>query len=255
MAKYPRKNTLKKSKVKRATSMVPKIYKAYVNRAIGKNIETKQVMYSLPPTYFNSGISSGPDFCKVIPAVVTGPGQTGRIGDTIMPEKIVVRGYVNYGSNSYQSAQELIARLFCFQDKSVKTWTLVDNVPAILLDSGGSGSLFTGSLINSVTPHNKDHYTFFKDVKHKFFKPYGYTNNSVVTTAIVSMSTSCIWEFTITLTKKHLPKYFKYDSSDYPINFCPIIALGYCYAQNDAPDTSSTQLLMSYTSTLYYKDA
>lgn len=254
MSKSIPKKTYKRKTYKKK-SIVSNTIKSYVNRTIGKNIETKQVMYSLPPTYFNSGISVGADICKVIPALVAGPGQTGRIGDTIMPQKIVVRGYINYGSNSYQGAQEIIARLFCFQDKSVKSWDLVSNISVNLLDSGGAGSLFTGTLINSVTPHNNDHFNWYKDSKHKFFKPFGYTNNTVLTTAIVSMNSSCIWEFSITLTKKHLPKYFKYDSSDYPTNFCPLIALGYCYALNDTPDTATTQLLMAYTSTLYYKDA
>lgn len=220
-----------------------------------KNQETKQVMYTLQPTYFNSGINSTGELYQLLPPVAQNVSQTGRIGESIMPQKIVVRGYINYGSNSYQGANEIISRLFCFQDKSVRSWDLRTNISLGILDTGGSGSQFTGTLINVVTPHNNDHFTFFKDAKHKFLKPYGYTNNTGVTTAITSMNSSLVWFFTVTLTKKQLPAVLKYDGSDYPVNFCPVMGLGYSYALNDSPDTLTTQLLMAYTSTLYYKDA
>lgn len=243
----------KKKTVKKNIVSVP--VKQYVKRCISRNMETKQVTYTLSPTYFNSGISATSELYQLIPAVAVGPGQTGRTGESIFPQKIVVRGYIVYGGNSESSANELIARLFCFQDKSVKSWDLKTNIQLSVLDTGGQGQTFTGTLMNTIQPHNNDHFTFYKDSRHTFFKPYGLTNNNGVTTAITSFNRSLVWYFTITLTKKQLPQAFKYDGTDYPTNFCPVIGLGYAYAQNDSPDTVATKILMSYTSTLYYKDA
>jgi len=227
--------------------------KLYVNKTIDKKLETKQVMYTLTPTFFNSAVQSTSEFYQVIPPVSIGSGQTGRIGESIQPIKIVVRGYINYAADTNQTPNELITRLFCFQDKSVRSWDLKTSISTNLLDSGGSGSQYTGTLINNCTPHNKDHFTWFKDKRHVILKPYGYTNTAL--TAISSMHSSMVHYFTITLTQKDLPKSFKYDASDYPTNFCPVIALGYSYAQNNSPDVGATQVLMAYTSTLYYKDA
>lgn len=240
---------------RRARALVGKNVKAYVQRTLSRNIETKQVTYKLIPTYFNSAIGATTELFQLIPPISVGPGQTGRVGEETHPQKIVVSGYVNYAGNSESSANEIIARLFCFQDKSVKSWDLRSNISLSLLDTGGTGSTFTGALLDTVVPHNNDHFTFFKDSRHSFLKPYGLTNNNGATTAITSMNRSMVWFFKLTLTKKHLPHVFKYDGSDYPTNFCPVMGLGYAYAQNDSPDTLSTKVLMAYSSTLYYKDA
>lgn len=229
--------------------------KQTIQRMISRTQETKTCSISLPTTAFNSGISAISELYAIVPALAQGAGQTGRIGETVCPQKIVVRGYINYRANTQQSANEIISRLFCFQDKSVRSYDLIANVNLKLLDNGGAGSNFTGTLANMCSPHNNDHFTFYADRKHTFLKPFGYSNNGVLTTAITSMNASLVYFFTITLTKKHLPAYFKYDGSDYPTNFCPFIALGYASAQDDAPDTVNTQINMSYTSTLYYKDA
>lgn len=243
-----RRKPYKKRAVKTNLKLAIKSY-------IAKSQETKQCSISLPNTAFNSGISSFNELYAVIPALASGPGQTGRIGESVSPQKIVIRGYINYRANTQQSANEIIARLFCFQDKSVRSFDQRANVSVDLLDNGGSGSQFNGTLANMCSPHNNDQMTFFADKRHTFFKPFGFTNNGVLTTAITSMNASLVYFFTITLTKKHLPAVFKYDGSDYPTNFCPWIALGYASAQDDAPDTVNTQINMAYTSTLYYKDA
>lgn len=229
--------------------------KTAIKTYIAKSQETKTVSIQLPNTAFNSGIGSTSEYYALVPACAQGSGQTNRIGESIVPQKIVVRGYINFRANQIQSAQELIARLFCFQDKSIKAYANLTSVGTNLLDLGGAGTPFTGTLMNMCTPHNSDKFTFFADKKHTFLKPFGYTNNGVQTSAITSMNSSLVWFFNITLDKKHLPATFKYDGSDYPLNFCPLLALGYSYAQDDSPDTVSTQISMAYNSTLYYKDA
>lgn len=229
--------------------------KQTIQRILANNIETKSVTYTLTSTAFNSDIGAN-EYYQLIPAISQGTGQTNRIGESIQPQRIVVRGYVNFWANNYERAQEIIARLFCLQDKAVKSWDLKAQMSLNVLDTGGAGSTFTGSLLNVVTPHNNDRFKFFYDKKHHFLKSYGYTNSvGGASTSMTSMNNSLVWFFSFTLDKKDLPAHFKYDGSTYPINFAPAMALGYSYAQNDTPDVVNTQLLMSYSSTLYFKDA
>lgn len=229
--------------------------KTAIKTYIAKSQETKTVSTTLSNTAFNSAIGTTSEYFVVCPAIVQGVGQTQRIGESVIPQKIVVRGYINFRANQIQSAQELIARLFCFQDKSIKSYDKVSSCSLNLLDTGGAGSTFTGTLLNMCAPHNNDKFTFFADRKHTFLKPFGYSNNGVVTSAMTSMNSSLVWFFNITLDKKHMPATLKFDGSDYPLNFCPLIALGYSYAQDDSPDTLSTQINMAYNTTLYFKDA
>lgn len=93
------------------------------------------------------------------------------------------------------------------------------------------------------------------DKKHTFFKPYGNTDTGIGT--ITSMHSSLVKYFTITLThQKQLPAVLKYNGviNTQPTNFMPLLALGYASVQNQSPDVATTQIGLSYTSTLYYKE-
>ena len=71
------------------------------------------------------------------------------------------------------------------------------------------------------------------------------------------MHSSMVQFVTITLTEKKMPAMLKFASASntYANNFLPLVALGYAYGQNQSPDISNLQLGISWTSTLYYKDA
>jgi len=248
----PRRAVKKYAKKGKTTAPI----KRTIQRILASNVETKQVSVTLPPTDFNSGINATSEYYTILPGIGEGSSQTQRIGGSISPQKIVVNGYVNFKANSIASAQELIARLFCFQEKAVKSYSNLTSSSLNLLDSGGAGAQFTGTLLDTLTPHNNDRFHFFFDKRHTYLKSYGITNSiGGSTTSMTSMNSSLVWPFRIVLTKKHLPASLKYDGANWPVNFNPLIALGYSYAQNDSPDTVSTQLTMSYTTTLYYKDA
>lgn len=251
----PRKKVAKKSNAL--------ITKAQLYRAIHRNIETKCVSNQYTITGFNSGISTAGDLINCFPTLPLGTTQINRIGDEIRPVKMVIKGYVVYRADSLagnQDAKMLGARLFCFQDKSKRSFasTTVSNYN--LLDTGGTSASYTGTPMNYVSPHNSDSFTFFADKRMKIFKPWGYVSNSTITqaNAIASISPNMFHPFTITLTKKHLPAVLKYDStisSDYPVNFAPYLALGYSDLLNYTPDVLGSQLAMEFCSTLYYEDA
>ena len=238
----PKRARVGRKVVKRGARKAP--IKRAIQRILANNIETKTSTYTLSPTTFNSGIGAG-EYYTILPPIAQGTSQSQRVGEKIQPQKIVINGYVNFRANAVQSAQELIARLFCLQDKSIKSWYKRTNMSTNLLDTGGTGSTFDGTLLNTCVPHNNDQFKFFLDKKHTFLKSFGFTNNGVITSAMTSMNSSLVWNFRLTLTKKHLPAHLTYEGSQHPNNFNPVMALGYAYAQNDSPDTLSTQLEMA----------
>jgi hypothetical protein len=248
---------------KKVASKKSLVTKSQLYRAIRRNVETKIASNQYTITAFNSGINSSGDLITVLPSILNGTGQADRIGHNIKPLKLVIKGYVVYrcdATASLQDAKVLGARLFCFQDKAKRSYGITSNYNYNLLDLGGTSTNFTGTPMNYVTPHNNDQFMMFADKRMKILKPWGYVSNSSVTqaNAVASFNSSIFHPFTITLTQKHLPAQLKYDdseSSSYPVNFAPYLALGYCDLLNASPDTSVTQLAMEFCATLYYEDA
>lgn len=257
--------TIKKTVVRKRTTRPKKsalVTKTQLYRAIRRNIETKMASIEYGMTSFNSGITANADYIAILPSIAQGTGQNARIGNEIKPLKLVIRGHIIYDTldaNLLADARMLGARLFCFQDKATKTYN--NNIYNFqLLDDGGSSVTFTGTAINFITPHNSQQFKFFADRKYKILKPFGTTNDTTPasTSSIMSMNTTMYHPFVITITQKQLPAILKYDMTDSinnPVNFCPMLALGYADLLNSAADTTTTQLKMQFVSTLTYEDA
>lgn len=237
---------------------VPKSLAMAVKSQIQRSQETKVVSSQLAYTSFNSGINATGELYRLLPAIGQGSAGNQRIGDKIKPVRLVIKGYVNYRTESFANSENLIARLFAFQDKQVRCFTNVASTSLNLLDPGASPKQFTGNLLNVVEPHNGDQFTFFYDKKHNFYKGHGQDNLTISgsTTNIISANASTCWFFQFTIPASKMPKSLVFEEgSTNVINFNPLIALGYAYNMNDSPDTASTQLGLTFTSALYYKDA
>jgi len=248
------KKTPYKRRVARSNLTIQK-----VKRMIKSSQETKFVTTEYGFTTFNSAISSVADIIAVLPALPRGNEDNRRIGSTVRPVKMVIRGYVvynNYVDVNFQP-REILTRRFLFQDKAVKCYTDGASVSLDLLDKGGLAEQFSGTQLSYLLPHNTHRHTFFKDQRHVIMKPFGYMNNPGAD-AMTSVDKSMFKPFTITLTQKQLPAVLHWDENEsvnYPINFAPYLALGYADAFGAAADTTTTQIGMSFVSTLYYKDA
>ena len=230
-----------------------------VKRVLSHNMETKYASNQYSLSYFNSGINSTGDFITLLPAIASGIGQNQRIGDSIEPIKLVIRGYLVYSTSivTYIDARMILARMFCFQDKSTRSYAL-SSANYQLIDLGGSSGPFTGTQMSVISPKNTDMFTFYADKKFKFIKPYGLTNGGVQNNALVSPNNTLWHPFTITLTKKQIPAHLKFDaglSTNFPVNFAPYLAVGYADLLGASPDVANTQIQMEFCSTLYYKDS
>lgn len=241
------------------------VTKSQLYRAIRRNVETKFATNQYTYSQFNSGINSAGDLITVLPQIQNGTGQNGRIGHSIRPLRLVIKGYVCYhtdalvASAAYLSASMLGARLFLFQDKTNRSYTNgITNYQ--ILDAGGTSANFTGTAMQWVLPHNNDQFKFFVDRRMKILKPFGYTNSTAPTNAtdITSFNNTMFHPFTITLKQKQLPAVIQYDdtlSNSYPTNFSPFLALGYCDLLNKTADVINSRLGMEFSATLYYEDA
>ena len=232
------------------------VTKPMLYRAIHKNEETKIVCVEQNYTLYNSGISSNTEMSNVLPPVPNDTTASGRIGDSIRPVKLVIRGVMSYNSYNLLDSQMIISRMFLVQQKGIRDANQKTSVSTSLLQFGATNTTFTGALLDITRPQNTDLFTFFADKKHIFLKPYG-INGTTAAGNMTSSDKSLVKYFTITLTQKQLPAVLKYSgsSSTNPSNFLPLLCVGYSYANNGSPDVATTQIGISYTSTLYYKDA
>lgn len=241
----------------------PVVHKSQLYRAIRRQNETKMSSTTYGYTGFNSGITLAGDLITVLPIVQQGIGQNQRIGSKIKPLKLVIRGYINYYAPTATTnidARMLGARLFCFQDKGIRSYASATANNYNLLDPGGAPLTFSGSLDRYMLPTNKDQFIFYCDKKMRVLKPFGGTNNVTPTTAnaMGEMNNTLYHPFVITISQKKLPAVFNFDetsSPNFPTNFAPLIASGYCDLFNHTADTVTTQLGLQFTTTLYYEDA
>jgi len=259
-----RSTGVKKRRVfKKKPTRVSAPVRSYVNRVIARSEETKISSYSYTLTTFNAGITANADLIKVLPIVTLGTDSHNRIGHQIRPVKLVIRGYVCYdtiASSALPDARMLGVRMFVFQDKTSKCYANAIYNFNLLEEGDGTSGQFTGQAIQYVRPHNKDQFTFFADKKWTIQKPWGLTNNvtPTVSNAITCMNSTMFRPFTITLGPKQLPAKLIYDQTDdtnYPVNFAPQLALGYCDLLGAGADTSTTQIKMEYEVSLFYKDS
>lgn len=262
MAKSSKKNSKKnRSKNSKKSGRVSSSLKLYVAKAISKHAETKVKSTSYSITTFNSAINSTPDLIKVLPQIGNGTDSSARIGNQISPTKLVIRGYVIYDSSvagAQVQARMIGARLFCFSDKTTKSYANSIYNYNLLEEGDSTSGEWTGQTICFSRPHNADQFKWYADKRMKILKPYGLTSNSGAgSTPIASMHSSMYHPFVITITKKNLPSKLTYDATDstvYPVNFAPQLALGYCDLLGGSPDSTTTQIAMQFESTLYFKD-
>ena len=261
MAFFRKNKQLRKKAPKRRPTARKPLAKM-VKQIVLRNQETKQISNQYTLTAFNSGINGAGDQMTVMPPIGLGTGQYQRIGSSIKPVKLVIRGYIQYKSDANAGARMIGVRQFCYSDRTVSTYntnTLAGGNYQ-LLDTGSSSGNFTGTTLNFNTPHNADQFKFYADKKHVIMKPYGLTNtlSPTASTELTAVDKSMYKPFVITIPASKMPASLKYDDTNsltQPVNFAPFLSVGYCDLLGYTADTTATQIVMTWVSTLYYKDA
>lgn len=220
--------------------------------AVQAQAETKSVMRLVEDNVqHNSQISSG-DFQQLMPLVSQGTDDWQRIGDSIRPTSLVVRGMLSADRSYANTNQELLVRVVIVSAKATKnlvaTSSLWGTYANILLqpnlDSGLQVTPFIGNQPELLYPINKDEFIVHMD---KVFKICPSSSDGGVEE---NPAGTRLWKKTI-----KLPKKLTYDTGiNSPNNFCPFMGIGYVYADGTGPDVLTTKIISSVTSRLTYKD-
>lgn len=263
MKKYAKRRRV--GKIKRARKIRrARGVKSIVNRAINRAIETKFVTSILSPTTCNAVIQSN-DFVSCLPPITLGAGQNSRIGHSVRPIKMVIQGHVVYNAgslfnvteNGLLAARLLGIRLFVVEDKTNKSYNNGAVYNTNILNPGGYSTEFSGATNNFYLPANTDQFKIYADRKMRMLKPYGVTSTNTAANAMSEVHSSMFHPFRIVLGRKKLPAVLKFDSTDgvqYPTHFNPYVAVGYTDLLNNAADGVTTQIQITWRSTLYFKD-
>lgn len=245
--KYARKP---KSKV----VATPALVKA-VKSIIHKNVETKSAYCQTYNSTFNGAISVVADVVQILPNITNSTSDNGRIGDQIRAQSLQIKGYI--ASNltfTTLTGCRLGVRLMIVQPKQYSDFGVIQANAATwltyLLKKGGTVGGFTGIVPDLFAQVNTDAITKYYDKVFYINSPYLQTNVGDTTVF------NSVKFFSKTLKLRN--KLLKYDSNVNagvtPVNFNPVMLLGYVKLDGSAPDLN-IQIAMSNDCYLNYEDA
>lgn len=236
---------------------VSKGLKKKIQSVIDSNNENKQAYQSVTNVNYNSGILNALDCNYLLPNISNSTSDNGRIGDQVKCMRLNIKGHMitNLTSTVYSNVR-LCVRMMIVQPKQYNSKSAIDanatTWMGALLRKGGTVTGFTGVVSDLYAPINSDLITTYYDKLLYVKCPYvpGVTDGAWPT----SQSTKF---FNINLRVKN--KILKYDSTEsgglLPTNYCPTLILGYSKLDSGAPDTVTTNINLSWISTLDFQDS
>lgn len=261
----PRKKPMGYDAFRTATG---KMTARYIKKVVKSLTEDKQAYTSIGSgnslVMFNSGIDSTGDYQPVVPAIGQGVDTNQRIGEKIRAKSLNIRGYVRLTPNSVSNSTSLpqvAVRLMVLSMKNRPNWTAVTNDAAplqTLLLKGGTTTAFTGILSDLMAPINRDVFTVHADRKFYLKQDRLVGIGASIPSQYIAMDSSKTVRF-FNIRVKCKDRILRYDedisADSYPVNFCPFLVMGYVYLDGTTtPDTLSTNVGLSYISTLTYED-
>lgn len=252
----------------RTTRVVAAPVKTYVKREINRNVETKYVAQQpfnsqsglLNVTNFTAGITGNNECYALIPPVVQGDGDHNRVGNSIKPVSLHVKGFVSITGNNLSSVF-IDVDIWCLTSKTLKSQFQEGSLDMNSLLNVGNGlnASYDGSFYNSVMPINTSLFTVLKHRRIRLMKAYGNGNTAICggtdETAVYSQERmSALFNFKIPMPAK-----LKYDldAQTVPSNYYPFMVIGYNSPSNcDASGIGNTyRIVATAQSQFYFKDA
>jgi len=232
-----------------------KAFAKAVNAVVRKDIETKQAFRQVLPVSYNSGIDASNEITFIVPNVAQGSAENERIGDRVQGRTLSVKGILTQFIGASYSNARIATRIFIVQPK------LFTNQPSItanasnwlpyLLRKGGTTTPFTGAIQDLHAPVNTELITCYYD---KIF----YTSVPFMNTTAGQQESYHATKFfskTFKLRNKCLKYQSSYEANLQPVNWSPVIIVGYVHLDGSAPDVATTQMTMSFDSIFTYEDA
>lgn len=227
-----------------------------VKRLLKRNAETKYASsYVEANVLHNSAIGSG-DITRLVPSIVQGTNDNQRVGDSIKPLSLTVKGIVSMNSNYCDTNQVLLVRVLMLSAKNAKSWSLISATSASIasgllapnFEGGPLTQAFTGNTIELYQPVDTDMYNVHYDKVFRIAPSSASLEDAGKEENPASFFR--IWK------KIKCPATLKYDDGQaQPNNFAPFFCLGYAYADGQGADVVNTKIISNVISTLTYKDA
>lgn len=258
--------------------------------AIGRSDETKYYAKDLLVNQVLDGAihTPGTDMVPLVPPVVAGTGESQRVGRKISPVKCRVDVNVafrqpNIGGDQMPSmsyANQIYVAVYVLRSKVYKNWAqfAASSQYLRLLDNGDSTSISFGSQIGSppfwatdardiMKPIETSEFTLVKKRIIKLTKNVGLVDIGASTSAPAAQmpnlqTTSYRGSFTYKLPQLQYDD-TNPDLSGFPSNNNTFLAIGYCYADNNAlewlvsgnPVPPDDIISVSARNHVWYKDA
>lgn len=244
---------------------------AMVKKIVNRQEETKYVSEIVQDhKNHNPSIYASGDMFNVIPQVKQGTDDFQRIGRVIKPVKGFVDVHLSYTptgieGGAVQTAQSIYAVLYHVTNRTWKNYPSIPTAPGIfggLLDLGnGQSTYFSGDILDLQRPVNKDNFRLVKKYVVKLTRNVGFTQGDAVAGNSPNMPSHSGY---VRIPLKRMPM-LRFDPGigatgqfDYPVNYSPVIGVGYCFADG-TPQTAATQeqtlLQVTATAHLWFKDA
>jgi len=244
----------KKRVIRRRRARRPNTFVKRVQAIISKQTESKQAFTTLAPTYYNSGISAVADMTQIVPNISQSLADNGRVGDQLRAQSLICKGALQIsGASSSYSNSRIACRLFIVQPKNLGSLSAVTGTTSwlsTLLKKGGTTTAFTGVMSDLWAPVNTDAVT-------KYYDKIFYLDTAYVSVAGTSTTGNSVKFFTKKLMLRN--KLVKYDNSIdsglTPVNYNPVMLLGYVHMDGSSPDTLTTAVSLQYDSIFNYEDA
>lgn len=269
--KAPRKSKAPYKRRARRNVKPSKTLTKMVNSIIHKNAETKQASYNFPITQFNSGVNSAGDILRVIPIISQGATENQRIGDTLLGQKLSIKGhfFINLVPNTSSTtslptavpanARLMIRAFICSVKKYNNYDDAVSNAAAWtpnFLKNGNTSQALDGSIESMYLPVNTDVITVHKEIKKYISMPVlTSTSVGVPVNVLVAQSFNPSGSVKFFNGGVRCKKVMKYDDSSFsPQNFAPFMVISYAHLDGSAPDVLTTVITGTYVSVFNYED-
>ena len=241
----------------------------FINKVVDKRLksqsEPKQAYYSSGNslTYFNSGVAVQGDMLQILPNISKGDDDNSRDGDQIVSRSININGYLKFLPNDTvdnSAFPSVIARVMIVSLKNQTNYSQAINQTSALsglLKKGGTTTGFTGILSDINAPVNTDLWTVHHDKKFYLNQSYVASPGSTPGQNILATNienTIKFFNFTVKCKNKKLLYDANVGGGILPVNFSPMMLIGYSYLDGSTPDTLTSNLGVQYISTLNYID-
>lgn len=223
-----------------------------MRKMISGQVENKEVSWRVDDNLHNSPITAN-DCYSIIKNIPEGNTSYQRDGDRIKPKFLMVSGDVSVNPGYNPDTRVMYVRVIVASQKNTKQ-SAAGVVAGIdtdhLLRSGdatiGAETNFDGTLTKLRYRVNDNKFRVYFD---KVFR--------LCPTSAASGFPLTDNQFSFQIGTTKLPANLSFDegAGDYPNNFAPFLAIGYCYADGGVPDTLNSRIITKVSSKLIYEDA